>query len=161
MFTSQPVAPCARNVLRAATLLGSLLVALTAGLPAHAVTYITVQGHPNPVTLIAGETVTMRLDVSKPGGGVNVQFARDLTGAGKFDPAAPVFAAGSLTDGSGQDTDPTPGKIAFRFPIAPDAAAGPYVLHLEDPGDRSSLDLPGVTIVPKPEPQAISGRVRP
>jgi hypothetical protein len=151
--------PGSRTLRRAAVLLGSLLAALAASPAAHAVTYVTVDGHPNPVTLTQGETVTLRLDVSKPNAGVNFAFARDLSGSGKYDPAAPVFATGSFTDGSGQDTDPTPGKLAVPFFIDPRSAAGPYVLHLEDVSDGSSLDLPGVTLVPKPEPQAISGRV--
>jgi hypothetical protein len=136
-----------------------LAMALTASPAAHAVTSVTVDGHPNPITLVEGETVTLRLDVAKPGGGVNYRFARDLTGSGKYDLAAPVFALGSVTDNGGGDTDPAPGKIASPFFVAPDAAAGPYVLRLEDVTDGSALDLPGVTVIPKPEAQALSGRV--
>jgi sugar lactone lactonase YvrE len=136
-----------------------LAMALTASPAAHAVTSVTVDGHPNPVTLVEGETVTIRLDVSKPGGGVNYRFARDLTGSGKYDPTAPLFTAGVFTDNGGGDTDPAPGKIASPVFVGPDAAAGPYVLRLEDVSDHSTLDLPGVTVIPKPEAQALSGRV--
>jgi hypothetical protein len=135
-----------------------LAMALTASPAAHAVTSVTVDGHPNPVTLVEGETVTIRLDVSKPGGGVNYRFARDL-GSGKYDPTAPLFTAGVFTDNGGGDTDPAPGKIAAPVFVASDAAAGPYVLRLEDVSDHSALDLPGVTVIPKPEAQALSGRV--
>ena len=39
---------------RPAILLGTLLAALTAGPAAHAVTFVTVDGHPNPVDGVPG-----------------------------------------------------------------------------------------------------------
>jgi hypothetical protein len=140
-------------------MLGSLLLALVAGTPAHAVTAVSIDGHPAPVTLVAGETIILRFDVAKPGGPVNFRLSRDLTGAGKYDPAAPLFGLTSFADGSGQDTDPTPGKLAVPFYVRPDRAAGPYVLELDDAADNSTVVLPGVTIAPQPQPQAITGRV--
>jgi hypothetical protein len=135
--------------------MASLLAAPTA----QAITYASIDGHPNPATLILGETVTIRLDVAKAGDAVQFRVARDLNRSGKYDPTAPTVGGGSFTDGSGQDTDPEPGKIAAPHLFRTDWAAGPYVLHFEDTGSRTTLDLPGVTLVPKPEPQAISGRV--
>jgi sugar lactone lactonase YvrE len=144
---------------RTVATLGGVLLTLAASPPTHAVTSVTVDGHPNPVTLTAGETITLRFDVAKPGGPVNLRFARDLAGSGKFDPAAPRIPAPSFTDGSGQDTDPTPGKLAVPFYVPPDGAAGLYVLQLQDPADNSTVELSGVTMAPKPQLQAISGRV--
>jgi hypothetical protein len=70
---------------RTAAILGSLLLALTLSPSAHAVTTVSIDGHPNPVTLVEGETVTVHLDVAKPGGNVIFNLPRDLTGTGKFD----------------------------------------------------------------------------
>jgi hypothetical protein len=41
--------------------LGSLLALLAASPPAHAITYLTVDNHPAPVTLLAGENLVIRL----------------------------------------------------------------------------------------------------
>jgi hypothetical protein len=136
-----------------------LAMALTATPAAHAVTYVTVDGHPNPVTLVEGETVTIHYDVAKPGDLVQLIIARDLTGTGKYDARAPVADIVSVPDGGSGDVDLAPGKIAVPFLVDVRQPAGPYILHLLDMSDSSTLDLPGVTIVPKPEPQAISGRV--
>jgi hypothetical protein len=138
--------------------LGSLLAALAASPAAHAVTSVTVDGHPDPVTLVVGETVTVRFDVSKAAGGVNFRILRDLAGTGKYDPADPQAVNFPYTDG-GQDTDPTPGKVAFAFTVPVDWPAGRYIAHVEDNSDRSTFDSPGWSIAPKPEAQAISGRV--
>lgn len=131
---------------------GSVLLALIFSAPARAVTYFTVDGQSPPYTLVQGETYTLRMDVGKPGGAVNFSFARDLNGSGKYDPTAPSLGGGSWADGSGQDIDPTPGKIAAPFLVAPTGAAGPYVLDLEDTSDHTTLMVPGVTFAPKPEP---------
>jgi sugar lactone lactonase YvrE len=148
------------NRLRTGFLLsGLLLTALAASPAAQAVTYASIDGHPAPITLTAGDTVTLRFDVSKAGSPVNSRIARDLTGAGKYDPAAPVHSGPSYTDGSGQDTDAAPGKLAVPINLPPDRASGLYVIYLEDPSDGSTFTLPGVTIAPRPEAQAISGRV--
>jgi sugar lactone lactonase YvrE len=162
---SIPTLPCwtrahapARGRARTAAILGSLATLLAAP-AAQAITYATIDGHPSPVNLTLGETVTIRLDVAKAGDAVQFRIARDLNRSGKYDPTAPTVGGGSFTDGSGQDTDPEPGKIAAPYLFRPDWAAGPYVLHFEDTGNRTSFDLPGVTLEPKPEPQAISGRV--
>src|SRR5712692_7917123 len=140
-----------KSALRPFPILGSLLLALTFSPPARAVTYVSIDGHPAPITLVAGETITLRFDVATPGGPVNVRLSRDLTGTGKYDPAAPLFVLTSFADGSGQDTDPTPGKLAVPYYVRPDRAAGPYVLELDD--TAGTVVLPGVTIVPQPQPQ--------
>jgi hypothetical protein len=129
------------------------------GRQAHAITSASFDGRPTPLTLTVGETVTLRFDVSKPGVGMNYVFSRDSAGSGKYEPSAPVWTSGTYLDASGADIDPAPGKVAVPFAVPPNATAGTYVLHLDDPTDRTSVDLPGVTIVPKPEPQSISGRV--
>ena len=48
-------------------LAAGLLLALVAAPSARAVTTVSVDGHPDPVTLIVGETVTLRSDVAKAG----------------------------------------------------------------------------------------------
>lgn len=131
---------------RPAALLCSLLATLTASPAAHAVTSITVDGHPDPVTLTAGETVTIRFDVAKPGGAVQYRLARDIARAGRYDP-------------SFSDVDPAPGKVGFRFPVTAFVPAGPYLFQVADTSDGSSLASPVWTVVPTPEPQGISGRV--
>ena len=138
---------------------GALLLALAVSPPARAVTYFSVDGQSPPYAFSQGETYTLRVDVGKAGGADNFRFARDLTGSGKYDPTAPLVSSASFTDGSGQDTDPTPGKLAVPFKVAPTGAAGPYVLDLEDVTDKTTLIVPGFTFAPKPAPQAISGHV--
>jgi hypothetical protein len=138
-----------------------LLLALTVSPPARAVTTVSVDGHPAPVTLTVGETVTIRFDVAKAGGSVQFLWTRDLSGTGKFDPTYPVFVTmNALTDGGAGDTDPAPGKIAWSFTVEPRMPAGRYVPDLEDRTDNSVLQPPtSWTVVPRPEAQAISGRV--
>jgi hypothetical protein len=137
-----------------------LLLALTFCPPARAVTAVSVDGHPAPVTLTVGETVTIRFDTAKAGGVIQWTLFRDLTGAGKYDPAAPSVGTGGVSDGSAGDTDPTPGKIAWSFTVQPTVPAGRYILLLEDRSDNSRLVVPDDwTVVPKPQAQAISGRV--
>jgi hypothetical protein len=108
-----------------------------------------------------GETVTIRFDVSKAGGSATDVWVRDLTGAGKYDPAAPIFllVSGTLTDGGGGDTDPAPARVAWSFPVVPTMPAGRYVLHLQDTNDRSVVDSPAWTVVPQPQAQVVAGRV--
>ena len=149
-----------KSALRPLPILGSLLLTLALSPRAHAVTAVSIDGHPSPVTLTLGETVTVRFDVSKPGGSAQFFLARDLTGAGKFDATAPNTSFAPIaTDGGSGDVDPAPAKIAEPYQVDVSLPAGPYVLHLFEVADGSTVDLPGVTIVPKPEPQAISGRV--
>jgi sugar lactone lactonase YvrE len=139
------------------TLCGLTMV-LTATPAAHAVTYVTVDGHPNPVTLVEGETATFHFDVAKPGGAANFFLVRDLTGTGNYDAKAPVigyFLPGA--DGGSGDVDPAPGKVATPISIDVRWPAGPYIAHIADMSDGSTLNLP-FTIVPKPAAQAISGR---
>src|SRR5262249_25459307 len=127
--------------------------------PAHAATYVTVDGHPAPVTLTVGETVIVRWDTAKPGGNVQYTLVRDISGTGKYDPAFPSARANPIVDGGAGDTDPAPGKIAWSFRIDSDIPAGRYVLRLQDFADNSVLVSPVWTVVPKPEAQTISGRV--
>jgi sugar lactone lactonase YvrE len=143
---------------RAAVILGSLLLALTLSSSARAVTAVSIDGHPSPVSLVEGEIVTIRFDVAKPGGSAGFTLARDLAGTGKFDPGAPWAHSSALTDGGGGDLDPVPGKVAFAFHIGSGLPAGPYVLHIQDSSDNSTLDL-SWGVAPAPQPQAISGRV--
>jgi NHL repeat-containing protein len=148
---------------RPAAMLGSLLLALTLSPRAHAVTAVSIDGHPSPVSLVEGETVMIHCDVANPGGGVITNFARDLTGSLQFDATAPIFfatAPGSLpiADGGSGDTDPTPGKVAFPIHVESGWPAGPYVLHIQDLSDHISLDLP-LGVAPRPQSQAIAGRV--
>src|SRR6266852_5425129 len=84
-----------KSALRPVPILGSLLLALAASTPAHAVTSFSVDGQSPPYTFVQGETFTLRMDVGKPGGGVNFRFARDLTGSGKYDPTAPTIGGTS------------------------------------------------------------------
>jgi NHL repeat len=144
--------------------LGGLLGVLAASPAAHAVTQITVDGHPDPVTLTAGETVTVRFDVAKPGGTVQWTLTRDLSGTGKWDPTFPFNNSGPILDGGAGDADPAPGKIALVLPIRSGGGfavpTGRYVMHLRDLSDNNStLVSPVWTVVPRPEAQAISGRV--
>jgi sugar lactone lactonase YvrE len=159
MSVRQRLCPWKREPRRAAVLLGGLLLALTAGRPAHAVTYVTVDGHPVPVTFTAGENITVHFDVSKPGGVAGVGVFRDLTGTGKWDASLPLADNSTVADGGVGDTDPAPGKVAYLLRIDRGYAAGSYILHVQDNSDNSGVDLPGVTVAPKPEAQAISGRV--
>src|SRR5262249_53055381 len=90
--------------------------------------------------------------VAKPGSSVQYILARDLAGTGKFDPAAPMANGNPIPVGA-NDT-----RVAYPFLVDAGYPAGPYVLDLADQSDGSTLDLP-LTIVPRPQPQAISGRV--
>jgi Carboxypeptidase regulatory-like domain len=145
---------------RALPVVASLLVALAASPAAHAVTYVSIDGHPSPVTLTVGETVIVRCDVGKVSGAVNVFISLDRAGDGKYDPKSPLWTVAlPFTDGGGGDQDATAGKIARPVFIAPTNATGRYLLRLEDTSDGSAIELPGISIVPKPEAQAISGRV--
>jgi sugar lactone lactonase YvrE len=146
--------------------LGSLLLALTLGPAARATTTVSVDGHPNPVTLVEGETVTIRCDVANPGDSVAINFARDLTGSGQFDTTAPVIYAEiaplllniPIADGGIADLDPAPGQMAVPYHVEVGQPAGPYVFHFQDLADGSSVDL-AAAIVPKGQSQAISGKV--
>jgi NHL repeat-containing protein len=144
---------------RLMTFPAALLTALAICPPARAVTAVSVDGHPDPVALTVGETVTIRWDVAKAGATVQYRLARDLAGAGKFDPADPVAITNAVTDGGSGDLDATPGKIAWLFTLDPGKPAGRYLLYLEDRGDNSVLASPVWTVAPKPQAQAISGRV--
>jgi hypothetical protein len=160
----QPSCPGTRSsgaaVTRAALLLGGLLVVLGMGRSAHAVTYVTLDGHPAPVTLTVGETVTVRCDVAKAGAGANVRMSLDLAGTGRYDAQSPLWPGpGQFSDGGGGDQDATPARIAYPLFIDPTRATGRFILRLEDVGDGSAVELPGITILPKPEAQAVSGRV--
>jgi sugar lactone lactonase YvrE len=139
--------------------LAGLLLALAIGAPAHAVTYVSVDDHPSPVTLTVGETVTVRFDVAKAGGAVDCTLVRDPARAGKFDPTFPFAFAQNATDGGSGDLDPAPAKIALPISLLPQMPAGAYLFRLQDRSDASTLDAPFWSIVPRPEPQAISGRV--
>ena len=127
--------------------------------PAGATTHFSVDGQSPPYTFIQGQTYTLRWDVDKAGGGVNFILARDLNGSGKYDPNASVDTAIGFGDGGGGDTDPAPGKIAIPWTFGPVDPAGPYVLELEDGTDKTTLAVPGITIAPQPQPQAVSGHV--
>jgi sugar lactone lactonase YvrE len=151
--------PWQETVRRARVLPAVLLFFLCAGPAADAVTQISVDGHPDPVTLTVGETVTIRFDVAKTAGSVQWRLARDVTRSGRFDPAAPNNASTPITDGGGGDLDPASGKIALLFPITSVTPAGPYFFQVTDTSDGSTAVTPVWTVVPKPEAQAISGRV--
>jgi hypothetical protein len=162
MSIVQPLRRWKAEARRTAVTLGGLLLALTVSPPARAVTSFSVDGKSPPYTFVVGETITMRLDVGKAGGGVNIRLSRDLTGSGKYDPLAPIFpgfANGTITDNGAGDIDPSPGKIAWPYSIPPTGAAGPYVVQLEDVSNQTTLVVPGITVAPKPEAQAVSGRV--
>src|SRR5438093_11196141 len=91
MSVHQSLRQGGKSALRLLPILASLLLALTFSPPARAVTTVSVDGRTAPFTLTVGETVTIRFDVAKPGGSAVVRWARDLTGGGKYDPAAPLF----------------------------------------------------------------------
>lgn len=140
--------------------MGSLLLMFAASPAAHAVKNITVDGHPAPVTLTVGETVTVRFETQKAGDTVQFSVLRDVNRTGKLNTSTdyPFATTFPLTDGGGGDLDPAPKKVAFLLTLRPQFPAGPYLL---DVGDASSeIDLP-LTAVPKPEAQAVSGRVTP
>jgi sugar lactone lactonase YvrE len=137
----------------------ALLVSLAARLPAHAVTAISVDGHPSPVTLTVAETITVRFDVAKAGGTVQWRLARDVARAGRYDPSFPINTTSAAVDGGAGDVDPAPGKIAVQLPITPSVPAGPYLFQVADQSDNSSLATPVWTVVPKLEDQGFSGRV--
>jgi sugar lactone lactonase YvrE len=136
-----------------------LLLLLAAASSAHAVTYASVDGHPDPVILNVGESVTIRFDVAKAGGTVNWRIVRDIARTGKWNPPDPIITNSVATDGGPLDADPTPGKIALPFVVGVVFPPGLYLLHLDDQTDGSRLDAAGWSIVPKPEAQSISGRV--
>lgn len=149
-----------RDRLCPTVLLGSLLAVLAGGPAAHAVTSVSIDGHPSPITLTVGETVILHCDVAKAGGGINPRISLDLAGDGKYDPKSPLWSLPALLDGAAGDQDAAAGKIAQPVFIDPTKATGRFILRLEDSSDGSSFELPGtLTIVPKPEAQAISGRV--
>jgi hypothetical protein len=147
-----------RLITRAAAVLGSLLSMLATGPGARAVTSVTVDGYPNPVTLTVGETVTIRFDVAKAGGSANYRWSRDLAGTDTYDPAAPVYLENPLTDGGSGDMDPAPGQVAWAFTVPARMPAGRYILRLQDTTDNTVAATPAA-INPKPEAQAISGHV--
>jgi sugar lactone lactonase YvrE len=159
MLAPQSLGQRRADRVRSVVLLGSLLAVLAVGPAAHAVTSITVDGHPDPVTLTTGETITIRFDVAKPGATVQYRFARDIARAGRYDPSFPVNNTNPIVDGGGADVDPAPGKVGFRFPVTAFVPAGPYLFQVADTSDGSSLASPVWTVVPKPEAQGISGRV--
>jgi sugar lactone lactonase YvrE len=136
-----------------------LLLAIAAILPATAVTAVSVDGHPDPVTLTVGETVTVRWDTAKAGGNVQYRLVRDISGAGRYDPSYPNTRFTTILDGGAGDSDPTPGKIIWSFTVDATIPAGRYVLQLQDFADNSMIISPVWTVVPGPEAQAISGRV--
>jgi sugar lactone lactonase YvrE len=158
MSVLQSLRPGGKCPLRPLPILGSLLLVLTLSPSARAVTAVSVDGRTAPITLTVGETVTIRFDVSKPAGTVQWRWSRDLTGAGQYDPAAPVSGSSPITDGGAGDTDPAPGKIAWSFTVPPEMPAGRYILQLQDI-DNSVVVAPFWTVVPRPEAQTISGRV--
>jgi sugar lactone lactonase YvrE len=147
-----------RGRLAAIAGLGSLLALLAASPPAHAITSLTVDNHSPPVTVLTGENVVIRFDVAQPGASVWITIALDLDGTGKFDPAAPISSGGPFSDNGGLDADPAPGKIAYLQTLTPANTAGRYVVNVADDSDGRSLGLP-LRIAPRPEAQAISGRV--
>ena len=83
MSVRQSLRQGGKSPLRPLPILGSLLLTLALSPAAHAVTTVTVDGHPNPVSLVVGETVTIRLDTAKPGAGVQFTLSRDLTGTAR------------------------------------------------------------------------------
>jgi hypothetical protein len=148
-----------RSIPRSIFLLAGLLT-YTASPPACAVTTISVDAHPDPVTLTVGETVTIRFDLAKAGGSGNRSWARDLTGAGQYDPTAPISApaSGAITDGGGGDSDPAPARLAWSFTIPPGMPAGRYVFRVQDTTDNSGVTFP-LTVAPRPDAQTVSGQV--
>src|SRR5436305_2051221 len=99
MSVLQPLGLWKEEPRRAAVILGSLLLTLTLSPRAHAVTTASIDGHSNPVSLVVGETATIRLDAAKPGGSVDFSLVRDLAGTGKFDAKAPAADNFPATDG--------------------------------------------------------------
>jgi sugar lactone lactonase YvrE len=126
------------------------------GMPAHGVTDVTVDGHPNPVTLIYGETVTIRCDVAKAGGRIQMWLTRDL-GTGQWNDLLPHHLILSGTDGAGEDADSAPGRFAFR--VATAVPPGRYIARVLDVSDNSTVVRSDWSSVPRTEAQAISGRV--
>jgi sugar lactone lactonase YvrE len=143
---------------RGFVLLGGALVGLGSAMPVRAVTSLSVDGHPSPVTVITGETVTVRFDIAKVGGTTQIVVARDLTRSGKWDPTLPISINLPLVDGGGNDTDTAAGRGGFALNAAVGLPAGPYLFVVQDQSDNSVMALP-ITVVPKPEPQALSGSV--
>ena len=64
MSVRQSLRQGGKSALRPLPILGSLLLTLALSPAAHAVTYVTVDGHPNPVSLVVGETVRIRCDTA-------------------------------------------------------------------------------------------------
>jgi sugar lactone lactonase YvrE len=165
MFNLQQLVQWERKTRRAVVLMGGLLAALVAVPIAYATTYVTVDGHPEPVALTVGETVTIRFDVAKANGSVTFGLFRDLARAGRFDPAKfdptsdPSIFFFTITDGGSFDSDPTPGKVTHLIPVTPAWPAGTYFARFQDASDGSAVTIPLWTVVPKPEPQVISGHV--
>jgi hypothetical protein len=70
---------------------------------AHAVKNLSVDGHPAPVTLTVGETVTVRFEVPRPGDKAQVTMFRDVNRTGKFNSSTdyPFVGVGNIADGGG------------------------------------------------------------
>src|SRR5712691_9337328 len=102
------------------------------------------RGRPSrPVTLAVGETVTVRLEVSKPGDKAQVWMFRDVNRAGKFNTSTdyPFVSVGNIADGGGQDIDPAPGKVAALWHFVAGTPAGQYLLYDEDASSFTSLAI--------------------
>jgi hypothetical protein len=151
--------PSARNAVHSVFVPLAGLLLLAARPSAHAVTAITVDDHPDPITLTTGETALFRFHVAKDGGSALFTPSRDLTRSGRYDPQSPVPFSVTVTDNGSGDTDATPGKVAHPRPIGPGWPSGGYIIHVQNTSDNSVVTLPGVTVTPKPEGQAISGHV--
>jgi hypothetical protein len=117
----QPIGPAALSGRTGAPLRTSIwpwLLALAISPAAHATTFLTVDGHPDPITLTVGETVTLRFDVAKPGGNADFRLRRDLDRSGRYDPSLPQGLLLTATDGV-QDSDPAPGTAQIKPSAAP------------------------------------------
>jgi sugar lactone lactonase YvrE len=158
MFIQRPTREWPAGRRRILGLWIGLVAGLNASPSARATSYVTVDGHPPPVTLVEGEDVTLRFDVARPGGAFNLLLVRDLAGTREYDRRAPTAAGFGFADGASGDLDPASRTIAAAFHVNVQIPAGPYIILIED-RTRGSFTLPGVTIVPRPHTQAISGRV--
>jgi hypothetical protein len=139
-----------------------MFLSLLSILPADAATYFTVDGKSLPANIVAGKKIDISLDTAKPGASVQIQWARDLTGTGTYDPSYPIAFGGltyTVVEGGSPDTDPAPGKLTASFTLTGFMTAGSYIVRILDFSDNSTLIVPGWTLVPKREAQVISGRV--
>ncbi|HEY3283872.1 MAG TPA: hypothetical protein VGN26_16520 [Armatimonadota bacterium] len=124
--------------------------------PAEAVSWITMDGHPEPAVLTVGQNVTVQADVSSIGAKLNVKLVLDANRNHAADVGETVYAQVTMVDG-GFDFDPVPKQVIFTFTPEDFYPAGPYVVVAKD--SDGSVITAQATILPRPQTLTLSGKV--